>query len=86
MLTVKFELHDASIELPEKSGEYLVFAENLWVTRTAYSTKWGKFNVHDTSDDDTTAIEIYYWAKIPTELKNAIRGKALLFEDEDLEL
>jgi len=83
MLTVKLELHDASVELPEESGDYLVFASGNWATRTCFSAKWGKFNTHDLASKPDHAFDVYYWAHFPQELKLAIRGKELLLEDED---
>lgn len=83
MLTVKFELHDTSVELPEKSGEYLVFAESNWVTRAPFSTKWQKFNVSDFDDSDETAIGVFFWSEFPEELKRAIKCKMLEIESGD---
>lgn len=78
MLTISLKLHDANVELPEKSGEYIVIAENCWLSRTGFSQRWGKFNVADDERDLGTAIDVFYWAEIPEELMYAVRGKELL--------
>lgn len=86
MLTVTFNFHDSKVELPEKSGEYIVVVENNWTTRTSFSLKWGKFNVSDCDHDDDTAIDVFYWAEIPIELQIAVKGKEILNNSEDKEV
>ena len=83
MLTVKFKFFDASVELPEESGEYIVVAENNWTTRTHFSKKWGQFNVSDNDKDNETAIDVFFWAHIPAELQKAIKGKELIRQSEE---
>jgi len=70
-ITRTLVLHDAREELPEKSGEVLVYIAftvpyllgGSWA-HVNYSTKHRKFNAHDESRPKS-AIEVTYWAELP---------------------
>ena len=70
MITTKFEWHDASAELPAKSGEYLVKTRNTDYL-LAFSKRHGLFNVRDEYDEKKIKITAFpkewvkYWAEVP---------------------
>lgn len=51
--------------LPEKSGYYFTYGSSLGVDPMFYSAKHKLFNVHDHSDDITTAITVTHWHESP---------------------
>ena len=54
-----------SERLPEKSGDYYTYGSNLGVDALAFSAKYKLFNVHDRSDDLSTAITVTHWCEKP---------------------
>lgn len=54
-----------SERLPEKSDEYFTYGSNLGVCSMAFSTKYKVFNVHDHSDDASSAIHVTHWCEKP---------------------
>lgn len=51
--------------LPEKSGEYFTYGSNLGVSPLNFSTKYQAFNVHDHSEDTSSAIHVTHWCEKP---------------------
>lgn len=68
MKNVTLAFRDASCELPEKSGQYIVLACGF-MTFVQYSNKHKKFNCRDEYEDANLAIDIVYWAEVPEEIK-----------------
>lgn len=54
-----------SERLPEKSDEYFTYSSNLGVCPMSFSTKFQSFNVHDHSEDASTAIKVTHWCEKP---------------------
>ena len=54
-----------SERLPEKSGDYYTYGSNLGVYAMAFSAKYKLFNVHDHSDDLSSAITVTHWCEKP---------------------
>lgn len=55
-----------SERLPEKSGDYYTYGSNLGVDALAFSAKYKLFNVHDHSDDLSSAITVTHWCEKPS--------------------
>lgn len=54
-----------SERLPEKSDEYFTYGSNLGVCPMSFSAKFQAFNVHDHSEDASTAIKVTHWCEKP---------------------
>ena len=54
-----------SERLPETSDEYYTFGSNLGVSAMSFSTKYQAFNVHDHSEDASSAIHVTHWCEKP---------------------
>lgn len=68
MLTSVIEWHDASVELPTESGDYLTYMESKAIMDMPYSPKYKAFNIHDWFDEDLAEkykIMPLYWAEKP---------------------
>lgn len=55
-----------SERLPEKSDYYFTYGSNLGVDALAFSAKYKLFNVHDHSDDLSSAITVTHWCEKPS--------------------
>jgi hypothetical protein len=54
-----------SERLPEKSDEFFTYGSNLGVCSMSLSTKYKAFNVHDHSEDASSAIQVTHWCEKP---------------------
>jgi hypothetical protein len=54
-----------SERLPEKSDEFFTYGSNLGVCLMSFSTKYKAFNVHDHSEDASSAIHVTHWCEKP---------------------
>lgn len=54
-----------SERLPEKSDEYFTYGSNLGVFPMSFSAKFHAFNVHDHSEDASTAVHVTHWCEKP---------------------
>lgn len=54
-----------SERLPEKSDEYFTYGSNLGVFPMSFSAKFQAFNVHDHSEDASTAVHVTHWCEKP---------------------
>lgn len=54
-----------SERLPEKSDEYFTYGSILGVCPMRFSAKYQSFNVHDHSEDASSAIQVTHWCKKP---------------------
>jgi hypothetical protein len=68
MITTIIEWRATAEELPEESGEYLVYSRAGYMTALSFSSVHKKFNVFDryTKDEvNELAIECKYWTLMP---------------------
>lgn len=70
--------YDASVCRPSTSREVLTARMNgnkpSMVQSVSYSVKFNAFNASDSSDDAENAVDIDYWADLPT-LEEMLHGE-----------
>ena len=66
MFATIIEWHNATEELPAKSGEYIVHtAKSRFIAQLPYSKKNKAFNSYDDEKRADNAIDVLYWANVP---------------------